>query len=229
MGGLERRRRLLRWAGIRGSTLRDWLPILIAAIPILIFLGTRAITLQQADLENQRAAAEAERAAQRAQDEALQAYLDQMSQLMLGDSNLLEAEPGVPVHALAQAKTSTVILRLDAEHNQSVTRFLSDSGLVTSSEGSPRLLRGITLRKARLIAAYLPKADLSNAVLFDTDLNDADLHGADLSDAKGTTKEQLEQAKSLQGATMPDGQLYQEDWLPYRERRGEDGENSGPS
>jgi hypothetical protein len=59
---------------------------------------------------------------QRAQDEALQSYLNQMSQLML-DRKLLETEQGDPVHTLAQARTSTVILRLDAEHNESVTRF----------------------------------------------------------------------------------------------------------
>ena len=78
--------------------------------------------------QDQRAEAERELAEQRAQDEALQAYLDQMSQLIL-DRKLLEAEPGDPVHTLAQARTSTVILRLDAEHNESVTRFLSNGGM----------------------------------------------------------------------------------------------------
>jgi hypothetical protein len=78
---------------------------------------------RQQRVEDQRAAAERELAEQRAQDEALQAYLDQMSQLML-ERKLLEAEQGDPVHTLAQARTSTAILRLDAEHNESVTRFL---------------------------------------------------------------------------------------------------------
>jgi len=61
-------------------------------------------------IENQRAEAERELAEQRAQDEALQAYLDQMSQFML-DRKLLETEQGDPVHNLAQARTSTIILR----------------------------------------------------------------------------------------------------------------------
>src|ERR687898_2742046 len=97
----------------------------------------------------QRAKAEQELAEQRAQDEALQAYLDQMSQLML-DRKLLEAEQGTPLYTLAQARTSTLILRLDSEHNESVTRFLINSGLAVSSEASARLLREITLSHATL-------------------------------------------------------------------------------
>ena len=55
---------------------------------------------RQQRFEDQRAEAERELAVQRAQDEALQAYLDQMSQLML-ERKLLEAEPGDPVHTLS--------------------------------------------------------------------------------------------------------------------------------
>src|ERR671910_1942400 len=95
----------------------------------------QAMEEQQQALEERRAEAERELAEQRAQDEALQAYLDQMSQLML-DRKLLEAEPGDPVHTLAQARTSTAILRLDAQHNESVTHFLIDSGLAVRSDTS---------------------------------------------------------------------------------------------
>jgi uncharacterized protein YjbI with pentapeptide repeats len=59
----------------------------------------------------------------------------------------------------------------------------------------------------------------------------AELSGADLSHAylKDATvkEEQLEQAESLEGATMPNGQTYEE-WLKGKGSR-EDGENSGPS
>jgi hypothetical protein len=81
------------------------------------------------------------------------------------ERKLLEAEQGDPVHTLAQARTSTVILRLDAEHNESVTRFLSNSGLTTSSETSARLLSEITLSHASLSESYLPNAELSDAFL----------------------------------------------------------------
>ncbi len=164
-------------------TLRDWLPIVGALlIPVMIALGTWGITWQQGRIEDQRAGAERKLAEQQAQDEALQAYLDQMSQLML-DRKLLEAEQGDPVHTLAQARTSTVILSLDAEHNESVTRFLIDSGLAVSSEASPRLIRDVTLSYATLSGAHLPRADLSDADLSEAYLRGADLSGADLSDA----------------------------------------------
>jgi len=132
--------------------------------------------------QDQRAEVERELAEQRAQDEALQAYLDQMSQLML-ERKLLEAGQGDPAHTLAQARTSTVILRLDAEHNESVTRFLSNSGLTTSSETSARLLSEITLSHASLSESYLPNAELSDAFLDGAWLRDANLGGAFLSNA----------------------------------------------
>src|SRR5215213_6422525 len=138
----EQQTKKSRW-GFRGMTVRDWLPIGGALlVPLVIALGSWAITWQLEKLENQRAEAERELAEQRAQDEALQAYLDQMSHLIL-DRQLLEVEQGDPVHTLAQARTSTAILRLDAEHNESVTHFLITSGLSVRSKDSPRLLRRV--------------------------------------------------------------------------------------
>src|SRR5215218_538290 len=188
----EQQTKKSRW-GFRGMTVRDWLPIGGALlVPLVIALGSWAITWQLEKLENQRAEAERELAEQRAQDEALQAYLDQMSHLIL-DRQLLEVEQGDPVHTLAQARTSTAILRLDAEHNESVTHFLITSGLSVRSKDSPRLLRGSTLSHAKLSGAHLPNADLgdadlsgadlSNALLLNANLIVADLSGAGLSNA----------------------------------------------
>ena len=220
-----------RW-GFRGMTVRDWLPIVGALlVPVVIALGIWAITWQLDKLENQRAEAERELAEQQAQDEALQAYLDQMSQLIL-DRKLLEVEQGDPVHAqgdpvhtLAQARTSTAILRLDAEHNESVTHFLITSGLAVRSDDSPRLLRGSTLSHSTLSGAHLPDADLgdadlsgadlSNALLFNANLLVADLSGADLSNAlldnadlvAHLTNADLSGA-SLVGADLRDANLF---------------------
>jgi uncharacterized protein YjbI with pentapeptide repeats len=175
------RREEERW---RINTVRDWLDLLVVplALVVISFLFTTQQDQRQQRTETQRAEAERELAEQRAQDEALQAYLDQMSTLML-DRKLLEAEPGDPVHTLAQARTSTVILRLDSEHNESVTRFLIDSGLAASSEGSPRLLREITLSHATLSDANLPNADLRDVDLSGANVNDANLKEANLNDA----------------------------------------------
>src|SRR5215217_6478819 len=184
----------------RGTTVRDWLPIAGALlVSVVIALGSWSITWQLEKHENQRAETERELAEQRAQDEALQAYLDQMSQLIL-DRKLLEIEQGNPVHeqgdpvhTLAQARTSTAILGLDAEHNESVTHFLITSGLSVRTKDSARLLRGSTLSHAKLSGAHLPNADLgdadlsgadlSNALMVNANLIVADLSGADLSDS----------------------------------------------
>jgi|SRR5215211_802668 uncharacterized protein YjbI with pentapeptide repeats len=68
------------------------------------------------------------------------------------------------------------------------------------------------LSDADLSGALLSGADLSGALLVDANLSssilsEANLSGADLTDAK-VTEEQLEQAKSLEGATMPDGSKH---------------------
>ena len=319
-GSVQRTQHRKAWTrtDLGRMTLRNWLPIVGALlVSLVIALGIWGITwqleklenqrAQQAQkLENQRAEAERELAERRAQDEALQAYLDQMSQLIL-DRKLLEVGQDDPVHTLAQARTSTAILRLDAEHNESVTHFLITSDLSVRSKDSARLLRGSTLSHAKLSGAHLPNADLgdaelsgadlsnallvnanlmgadlsdadlsnasldnadlvahlpnadlsganligadlSEANLFRADLSDATLIGADLSravlddanlsnavldnanlgGANGITNAELEQqAVSLEGADMPNGQKY-EDWLKSEPRK-EDGKSEGSS
>jgi uncharacterized protein YjbI with pentapeptide repeats len=92
-------------------------------------------------------------------------------------------------------------------------------------------LRGVDLHEAELGGVDLSGADLRDANLREASmvgsyplmgpawLNNADLTGADLSDATGITNEELEQqAASLEGATMPNGQKY-EDWLKSKGRR----------
>jgi uncharacterized protein YjbI with pentapeptide repeats len=86
-------------------------------------------------------------------------------------------------------------------------------------------LRDAYLSGANLRYAKLGKADLSLADLGDAKLSGANLSATKLSGAKGWTEEQLEQARSLEGATMFNGQRYEE-WL---KSRGEEEENSGPS
>jgi uncharacterized protein YjbI with pentapeptide repeats len=77
------------------------------------------------------------------------------------------------------------------------------------------------LDEARLPGADLIGADLIGARLNGVDLNGADLSGADLSYAQGMSNEELEkqQVSSFEGATMPNGQKY-EDWLKSREADG---------
>ena len=59
-------------------------------------------------------------------------------------------------------------------------------------------------------------------------LSGAKLSGANLQGSLGWSEQQLNVAKSVDGATMPDGQKY-EDWLKDDKGRGEAGESSVPS
>jgi uncharacterized protein YjbI with pentapeptide repeats len=253
-----------RW-GFRGMTVRDWLPIVGALlIPVVIAAGTWGITWQQGKIEDRRAKAERELAEQRAQDEALQAYLDQMSSLLL-EKDLRNSEEGDEVRTLAKARTVTILRRLDSSRNRDILQFLREARLVPSnrydvqdhivtldaSNLSHADLAGVNLdsfhlqgtdfsgadltdaylawsflRNARLKGANMQGADLhgdtdlSQADLRDTDLSganlrgatltNADLRGANLTNAEGLSEEQLAEVKSLEGATMPDGQKYED-------------------
>jgi hypothetical protein len=157
----------------------------------------------------------------------LQAYLDGMSQLLTDEARPLHrAHLGDSLSTVARARTLTVLTRLEGECKGSVVRFLYESGLITKD----RLildLRGANLSEATLYAAVLRganliRATLSKAMLFSSSLRNADLRNAIV------TGEQLAQALSFEGATMSNGQKY-EDWLKDKEGRGEDVENSGPS
>jgi uncharacterized protein YjbI with pentapeptide repeats len=173
-----------------GKTVWDWLQLLIVplALAVIGFAFTLQQDVRQNAIEERRAQAERELAEVRAQDAALQAYLDQMTLLIL-DRKLLEAGDGDPVYTLAQARTSTIIIRLDAEHNRSVTRFLTDSGMTGTErvteggDATVSVLRGLELDGADLSSGNLVGADLTDASLHNAHLHNAGLLWADLTDA----------------------------------------------
>ncbi len=86
--------------------------------------------------------------------------------------------------------------------------ILGEAQLYGADLGRADLHRAI-LDGADLVLADLSKADLHGAILGEAKLDGADLDKAKLSEAnlngaKGTTTEQLDKAKSLTGAIMPD-------------------------
>ena len=225
-----------RYLGIADKKFWDYLELLI--VPAALAFGvywlnrTQELRKQEADdqqqqrqqVVNQMMQDQAlETVTQQQQDAALRGYLDQMSQLMLQKGPITE-KPG---STLARARTLTVLPTLDADRKRSVLRFLYEAELIDSQ--SPVVdLTGADLRGADLRTANLSGADLSDVYLSGADLSGADLSGADLSGAEGITREELErQAYSLEGATMPDGQKY-ENWLKDN-GHGADGENGNPS
>jgi hypothetical protein len=115
-----------------GKTVWDWLQLLIVPL-VLVGIGLlfemqqadrqQAMEEQQQALEERRAEAERELAEQRAQDEALQAYLDQMSSLLL-EKDLRASGEESEVRTLARARTLTVLERLDPSRKTAVMQFL---------------------------------------------------------------------------------------------------------
>jgi uncharacterized protein YjbI with pentapeptide repeats len=129
---------------------------------------------------------------QRAQDEALGAYLDQMSNLMI-DKKLRHQPEGADQWRLAQARTIAVLLGLDKDRKRRALKLLYELGLIQKGN-TPHInlknagldkadLSEITLHDACLAGADLRMSDLRGADLKGTDLSGADLRGADLSKA----------------------------------------------
>jgi len=189
-----------------GKPVWDWLQLLgVLAIPVVLAVGGCMVNAQQdarqQRMENQRAEAEQKLAEQRAQDEALQAYLGQMSHLML-EKGLPASEEGDTVFTLAQARTTTVLRQLDGEHNQAVTRFLYAAELLTK----PTLLAEADLQNAELPKAMLQDANLAGTLLNGTNLADAMLINADFF-AEGKMGETSPRTADLTEADLTDAAL----------------------
>jgi len=251
------------------KTLWDWLALLI--VPIVLAIG--GYLFSRSESRATQAATE-----RRAQDDALQAYLDQVGQLLLDkDPPLRQSEEDSEVRTLARARTLSVLARLDGGRKAQVVQFLYELDLITAgrvivdlknADLSGVILMGANLMEVHLSKAYMFEAKLQGARLQHADLSGADLSGANLhstklseanlsaailgvinpntaalisanlygADLSGANLEGigggdillaqlLAQYVSLQGATMPDGQQYEDRF----KSRAEDGKNSGPS
>src|SRR5215218_96568 len=169
-----------RWTGIVEAdhfpkrTLWNWLQLLF--IPAVLAGGGLWFNAQQKARE-QRIANE------RAQDDALEAYLDQMSQFLTGNERpSLKVRLNDSLRAVARARTLTVLMRLDGGRKQTVVQFLYEAGLI--AKDCPVLdLSRADLSEADLWEAHLSDANLSDANLSGAYLNEARLWEANLSDA----------------------------------------------
>jgi uncharacterized protein YjbI with pentapeptide repeats len=162
------------------KTLWDWLQLFIVPL-VLAAVGLWFAAQQDAhqqQIEEKRAKSDRHIEEQRAQDAALQAYLDQMSQLMLED-DLHSSEEGSGVRTLARARTQTVLGQLDGRRKGSVVQFLYEASLINKEQPVVSLSE-IGLRRADLSQLELTEADLSDADLNYADLSGAHLSGADL-------------------------------------------------
>jgi uncharacterized protein YjbI with pentapeptide repeats len=241
------------WFGFAEKTVWNYLDVFL--VPAAVAVASVWLTWEQNERQSKDEAAQDIRALevenQRAQDQALEAYLDEISQLLTDEKRpLRRALPPDNLSTVARARTLTALSRLDGGRKRSVLQFLYEADLLTKGHVVVDLrganlskadlgladlsaanlhraeLREADLSEADLSEANLVKADLRNAHLRGANLHRADLSEADLSEANlGETD--LREA-DLTNATMPDGQKY-EDWLKDKGDRGEDGGQRGPS
>jgi uncharacterized protein YjbI with pentapeptide repeats len=177
------------------KTLWDWLqlfivPLALAAIGLWFSAQQDA---HQQEIEKDRAKSDRHIEEQRAQDAALQAYLDQMSQLML-EGNLRRSKESSEVRTLARARTQTVLERLNSRRKGSVVQFLYEASLINKENPV------VSLSDVRLSGANLSHLELSDANLSEAELKGANLSDVNLSDAN------LSEAK-LKGANLGDANL----------------------
>ncbi len=215
------------WTGLPSSinrgqkTLWDWFDLFI--IPVVLAAGAIWFRKTQADT-----ARELEQ--QRAQEATLEAYLDNMSNLLLHEG-LRESEPGSAVQDLARTRTLLVLRRLDLNRRNHVLRFLADAWLLgrvnplgeeteeakkariallakADMEGmdlSGAKLNGVNLSWSNLSGANLRDAEFRWANLYSARLRGSDLRGADFGSAN-LTSAKFYRAK-LRGADMGDANL----------------------
>jgi uncharacterized protein YjbI with pentapeptide repeats len=172
-------------------TVWEWLTVLIISAVIagvaLWFSNSQAEEQQKLQV-------------QQANDDALQAYLDQMTQMMLDKKTpLLASDPRSAAGMTARVRTVTALKTLDHKNNKIVMSFLRESSLVKSDvSGEKEKESVLRLDKAELDGvelennslpwvdlhfALLRGADLRHTNLSLTKLSFANLHGAHLEDA----------------------------------------------
>jgi uncharacterized protein YjbI with pentapeptide repeats len=175
------------------KTLWEWLGLLI--VPTMLAVGVFLLSQRQKQHEDRIQQAQKEReeeaAIQRAQDEALRAYLDQMSDLIVDRE--MRKKPDVPdLRRLAQARTLAILLGLDKDRKRRALKLIYELSLIMKEEPILNLknagldtadLSEITLHDACLREVDLRLANLSGADLKGSDLGGADLRGANLSNA----------------------------------------------
>jgi len=187
----------------------DWLQL--GGISLAIALVGWLITREQRAREEQVTL-------EHTQDEALTAYLDQMSNLMidqrLGTPREEDDDLQPSVWKVAQARTLAVLLTMDEEHKRRPLKLVYELGLITNGEESTLKLKNAALDHANLSelslrGANLRGADLRSANLIGVDLSDSDLSEADLRGA------------NLRGANLSGVNLMRANLLPYDERNPE--------
>jgi len=166
------------WTGF-DKPLYDWMQLLI--IPVVLALV--AVWFNRIDKKNEQTVTTDSQ-----QEQALQGYLDRMSELLL-EKNLRESKLESEARNIARARTLTVLPRLDTTRKASLLIFLYESNLIgTDTKDNVISLQGanfnnVELPSRHLVGINLSGCDLSGANLRDCNLSSSDLSGCNLSGA----------------------------------------------
>jgi uncharacterized protein YjbI with pentapeptide repeats len=177
-----------RW-GFRGMTVQNWLELLI--VPFVLAAFGLWFSAQQE-------ARQREIEDQHTQAAAVQAYLDQMSTLLLDEQNpLRESDADSEVRTLARARTLSVLTTLESGDKRTIVKFLYEADLIQGNSPIVRLSEadlseadlsssdlGNANAGANLSAANMQYADLSSMDVSHADMSEADLRDADLGEAR---------------------------------------------
>jgi uncharacterized protein YjbI with pentapeptide repeats len=198
------------WTGFNNRELWDWLKLLLAvAVPaILAYYGQRISTLQY------RGQQEAEE--QRAQDEALQAYLDHMSQLLTDKDQPFEYQSPQLLTNRDRPLVTEISQLLTDNDQTSDSSYVDDNANVMARLSVVARVRTLTvlqrlngtrkgsvvqfLQESGLITAEEPLVSLSGADLNGVNLQGANLSGANLRESN-LQEANLDRAQ-LQGANL---------------------------
>jgi len=157
----------------REKKLWDWFELLI--VPVVLAAGAVLFNWSQRRTDRriaeERAEVDREIAENQQQDKLLQAYIDDMTHLLL-EENLRKSKPEDETRTIARVRTLTVLRCLNAVRKSVLIRFLEEAGLITAVEGDSPIIA--------LAGADLSKVDLRDVSLSRGDLRGANLSGADL-------------------------------------------------
>lgn len=194
---------LFSWTGFNGKTLWDWMDLFI--IPLVLSIGAFSLNYSERKSERQqaeerrkvehkqteeRAKLEREIAIDRQREEALQTYIDRMSDLLIKDK--LRTTKNKEIRNVARTRTLSVLRGLDGKRKGLLIKFLYESQLISNrktiidlydADLSEAYLIVSTLKNINLKGANLKKVDFSFAILDGADLSDTNLLEADFTRA----------------------------------------------
>ena len=173
-----------------------------AAVGLVNLWLTRRNLVQQRELEEQRGKQQRELA----QGTALQAYYEQIGNLIT-EYDLLNTERK-EIRELARGQTLTVLQEVDGKGKGSLLTFLYGAGLIGAENPA-----------VTLIVANLRGADLQRANLQGANLQRANLQGAHLQ-----SQEQLEQAIGDETTQLPADLEQPESWTQDKDKQADENE-----